>query len=125
MLQLDHGVAPDWNWVARNNLSTREHRANVLDDSGLLPGVADVSASDPIQVGENLEHLLRHYYSGILGLGGELGGHVVVLDYFSMKDNLAIIREPFHGWSIATLASAVLNRYPDEFTGVIPHGEAQ
>ena len=54
--------------------------------------------------------MITSYGSGILSVGGEIGGHVVVLDSFSMATNTAIIRDPFHGWSITISADSLLRR---------------
>lgn len=115
MLTLDQGRTPDWNWVWRCNLTREEFILMKLREAGL--GVANYEL-DRSGLARQLEELLTRHHSGMLSIGGEVGSHLAVLDYFSMTDDLAVVRDPFHGWAVATVASAVLMRHPTNFIGV-------
>jgi len=120
MLLMDHGITPDIRWTKRSEITRIERKISVLHDNGLNVGNVSFGVVNRQKLGRRLEHLLGTYYSGTLSVGGEVGGHSIVLDYFSMNQNLAIIREPYHGWALATTASAILRRSLDHFIGVIP-----
>lgn len=118
MICLDNRIEPDWKWVATCDLSTSEYLMEAL----ALRGLTSVKYELPknrTEAAHLLELLLATYYAGVLSVTGELGGHVVVLDFLSLRYDLAIFREPYHGWCLATSAETLLGRIDDDFVAAI------
>lgn len=111
MLVMDYGGKPNTYCVKNYNLSTADEQVWRLEQAGLVPIVARAGGGRT-KLGQQLEDLIKKNGPGILSVDGELGGHVVVIDRFSMTDNEAIIRDPFHGWSITVSADSILDRMP-------------
>ncbi len=109
MLAMDNGGRPDTGWVKACNLSNLEEASRSLERSGLSPIYTNRHGNKQ-EIGRQLETLIAQNGSGVLSIGGEIGGHVVAIDSFSMQDNTAIIRDPFHGWSITVPADSILRR---------------
>lgn len=120
MMCLDHRIIPDWKWVRECELANDEDLMDDLSRRGLASDLYELS-DHRLAAGGQLERLLTMYHAGIvtvdLGLA-TFGDHVVVLDYFALYDDLAIFREPFHGWCLATSATSLLDRFPASFLGV-------
>jgi hypothetical protein len=117
MMCLDHRLVPSWGWVEDCYFAKDDLTIAILKQRGIEAVKYKLSAADEKLTAQQLEHLLKFYYAGILSVGGDLGNHVVMLDYFSTDYNLAIIREPYHGWCIATTAGTIMARCPEVFIG--------
>ena len=65
-----------------------------------------------------LMDLLSQSHCLIIGVDGEIGGHVIILDSLSIERDRAVIRDPYHGWSIEVKASAILKRTDSEVIAI-------
>ncbi|MFH1729890.1 MAG: FHA domain-containing protein [Pseudomonadota bacterium] len=109
MLAMDYGKGPDMRYWRETNLSNHESAAGILGRLGINTRIIPLEGNNS-QRAHNLELLLQQYGSTMLSIGGELGGHMIIIDYFSPSQNTAIIRDPHHGWSITTTAEAITQR---------------
>ncbi len=118
MLVMDHGKGTNglWVWVRNCNFSDTDQANEAIQQTGLTTVWTSyyIEGNDHDR-GILLERLLAINGSGILGVGGEIGHHVVLLDFLSMTENWAVIRDPFHGWSLTITAEALLKRYGGDF----------
>lgn len=107
MMQLDRGVEPDRRWLESCNLEKKEHAVERLVWSGLAAmRVRELGADIP----RRLEELIGLSGGILLGISGELGSHVIILDEVDRSEGMARIREPFHGWSITVQLESLLQR---------------
>lgn len=114
MLGLDNQRPLPVEWLA-DELSTIEAQVAELGTVGLKTKVTHFPyGMDRQVVGQMLDNLVLEGGPGLLGVTGEIGGHAIVLDSLSMSHNVAIIRDPYHGWQIITTAEAILKRFPSE-----------
>lgn len=118
MLTLDHCKSPDVEWFASCNLANHEELVWRFEKVGLKGTTINFSNSSRKKAAKRLESLIELHGSGILSVGGEVGGHVIILDAFSLKNNTATIRDPYHGWCITTVAQAILDRHHSKITFV-------
>lgn len=111
MLMADRKISPDLQWLQDCNLSSDDHLCEMLKiKTGLPVELAEKRSSSREEIGRFFEERLAAHGPAILSIGGELGGHVIVLDTFSSSNNTASLRDPYHGWAIATTADAILKR---------------
>jgi hypothetical protein len=116
MILLDKGKNPAIQMEYDRNLGTLEQIASDLKIRGVPATVYRMTDAAPIRAREALlESAIKESGSIILSVGGEIGGHVIILDGFNTETNTATIRDPYHGWSIKTTARAIANRSDGEY----------
>lgn len=104
MLILDMGAKASCRALDSRNLGQLETKLMDIREAGLKPvttQVADV---------EGLDAQIRKLGPAIVSVGGEVGGHVMVVDSVDLVNKTARIREPFHGWSITITLDALKKR---------------
>ncbi len=112
MLALDKGIDPkkiDWDEVSTTHFSTGDRAIRFLEKAGLACSNTKLDFSNMDQAIRTLQERIKEHGSGIIEVGNrktaegqEIGidGHAIVLDEISLEDQYALIRDPFHGWSI-------------------------
>jgi hypothetical protein len=119
MIRLDKGIKPDVQIEYTRNIGTLEQIASELNISGINAVTNTPTERLPIRAREQiLESALKESRSIILSVGGEIGGHVIILDKFDTETNTATIRDPYHGWSIKTDARGIANRFDGQYVSL-------
>lgn len=72
---------------------------------------------------EFLTERIKNAHCLVLSVGGEIGGHFIILDSIDFEKNRANIRDPYHGWSICTTADAILKRFDGEIIWIEKRAE--
>lgn len=118
MLRLDNKVTPDWEFQKECHLVNIEEIGTRLHRAGLGTFHIRYSFSHDAFGKRSLTNAVKRFGPMMVGIHGEAGGHFIVLDHFDGENNIAVIRDPFHGWAIATTADAILSRNVDQFLAV-------
>ncbi|MFH1654353.1 MAG: cysteine peptidase family C39 domain-containing protein [Pseudomonadota bacterium] len=120
MIALDHGARVDFELVANAcNPSLSETVVSGLISAGLDAVSMHFPEDDKVNLAKKTEELLRKFGSCIASVYWEnVSSHAIVLDHFSIETDTAVIRDPFHGWTIETGAQAFLKRSVGEFVVV-------
>jgi Papain-like cysteine protease AvrRpt2 len=96
MIVLDHGGKPDYNSIKETHFAEDEDAVNWIQKAGFSAKLTLLPHTDKIQT---LSKCLKEYGPGALCIyGNDIGGHEIVLD--AIEDDMATIRDPFHGWCI-------------------------
>lgn len=107
MLILDHGRIPDYESIKTAHLAEREDAIAWIKRAGLTPKMTGLQSQENKK--EVLVECLAKHGSGVLAIHHPvIKGHVIVLDEISLKDNTAIVRDSFHGWSLTIKLDALL-----------------
>lgn len=103
MLIVQAGKKCDISRMLGRSLASTKEICQDIQDAGLKPIVTVLS--------QDLEQLKKLLTNGpaIISIGGELGGHVVVVD--QVEDNIVKLRDPYHGWKITVKRDALAKRY--------------
>jgi hypothetical protein len=115
MMIADNGGAI--NPTALVNGVTSNTRVSVyeLSKAGFTPVVTEVAAGDIAA----LSALIEKGGPAMIGAGDEvLGGHEIIVDHIDMQNQNAVIRDPWHGWSVRTTLDALRLRIPLPFDAV-------
>lgn len=108
MIVLDHGKTPDYEAISKTNLPKKEQASVWVKKAGLTPVLTELE--DPQNTTKVLIQCLQENGPGILQISqSKLSGHTIVLDAISETANTAIIRDPFHGWSLTIRLDALLS----------------
>ena len=96
--------------VATGNLGSPESLGSMIDSA-----LAETQYRSRITIlpeldADLLRNLLVEHGSGILSIGGEIGGHALVVDPCGADSSKFRVRDPFHGWDIEVHARSLLNR---------------
>lgn len=125
MVMMDFGRAPDLYRQYESHFDNDNDILKTLTRAGLHgeivefprrfgPGGRELNPVEQLRVIEaRVELLERLTASGkgiLLGANSEVGGHQIVLDRFSYRDDRATVRDPLHGWSIVVHAKSILSR---------------
>jgi hypothetical protein len=111
MLLLDHGRRPDPRDFQEANFEKCERMAEQIRRAGL-----SVHLTPGRMNAHELERLLAARGPGIVGVvTEEAGGHVIMLDAVALKEGIAVIRDPFHGWQIRITLEALMRSGPGDF----------
>lgn len=107
MMLLDQGRRPDWKQVAGSNLETQDDLRRFLERGGGKPITTALPRGPlPARI-SRLAELIEKQGPAALEVGGHLGGHQVLLDSVDLRENVAMLREPFHGWEIGIALDAL------------------
>lgn len=109
MLIADHGKNPDVLELMSRNLGDTSNQVDDIKRAGLKPLIIEIDNSEN-QL-NTLRKLIQKNGSAIIGISGELGGHVIVVDDISSDFKTARIREPYHGWEITVTGEALKERF--------------
>lgn len=104
MLIKDHGGKVDASALRLRNLGSDETMVKDIRKAGLEPLVTK-NVRDLKQV----QDLVNQNGSAIISIGGELAGHVLIVD--ALLQDSARIRDPYHGWEITVTRSALEKRF--------------
>jgi hypothetical protein len=108
MLISDNDRFFDSHTLSARNLSDNATMIKDLVNARLEPVVTTVGpTTQPLAP---LFEALQRHGSAILSVGGEIGGHVIVLDSLDFINGTARIREPHHGWAITITLKALTRR---------------
>ncbi|MBX7149680.1 hypothetical protein K1X76_11455 [bacterium] len=112
MLALDHRISVDQNTLLNATLTNEQTAIQYFQDLGVTTYFNEI-----VEI-KKLEVLITENGAAMVGIGGEIGGHEIIVDYLSLRQNRAIIRDPYHGWSITISADSLNRRMLSE--GAIP-----
>jgi hypothetical protein len=109
MLVLDHGKTLNYKAIRFTNLANREDAMKWVRQAGLTPHLTDLSNKQDCKA-DILAKCLEEHGPGVLDIvHPNIKGHVIVLDEISKIDNIAIIRDSFHGWALTIKLDALLS----------------
>jgi hypothetical protein len=113
MILMDNKLKPDVRAEKETNLSNLEAATRSLRRAGL--NQAEVQRMPEINGWrDRLDKLAQEADQRgplILSVGGEIGGHVIILDYINLDTGIAKIRDPYHGWAVETEAKGIAKRF--------------
>lgn len=109
MLILDHGGKIDLQELQARNLGNDEDMMQDIQRAGLTPLMSTLDKENLLP---SLRKAIQDHGSAIVSIGGEVGGHVIVVDDVSEKLDSVRLRDPYHGWEITVTAKAFLQRGP-------------
>lgn len=113
MVLLDMGLKPDIESEHITNLSNNDKLIADFTRAGASK-VAERTVAYNLPWQQKLEFLTNELAKGgplILAVGGEIGGHYIILDRIDTKTGLASIRDPYHGWAIQCSADGIAKRF--------------
>lgn len=106
MLIHDNNRPVDLKDLRNSNLGNENTMAFAIIRAGLKP-VLTTMASRSMR---RLEDLISQNGPAIISVGGEIGGHVIVVDAIDYNAETARIRDPYHGWDITIDLNALRHR---------------
>ncbi|MFH1654775.1 MAG: hypothetical protein ABIE74_12095 [Pseudomonadota bacterium] len=121
MLALDQGVEVNWQFVMNADLARMDGTITLFEQGGLFAfseRLPHKVYSDEARA-KKIKGLTDDFGPALIGIGGEIGSHCVVLDSISLSAERAIIRDPYHGWSIEITLKALLDRGPSQIVNVV------
>jgi len=95
--------------LQNTNLANPQQEEEWLGERGFTVIRKKVTSLDALQ------HFIEQEGSAILDVSGDIGSHVVVLDYVSQQRGFARIRDPYHGWEIEINLNALRRICPEGF----------
>lgn len=104
MLIVDLGKQPDVQTLRGRNLGTDEILILDLQKAGL-----EVVIRHPTLA--TLQADIETYGPAIVGVTGEIGGHVIIVDQVDVQGGSTRIRDPYHGWEITITLDAFRKRW--------------
>jgi hypothetical protein len=108
MLVLDHAKAPNYRALQCINLASASQACEWMEQAGLVPLLTWIDNSQ--NTARILRDCLRENGPGVLSIDHpEIRGHVVILDEISETENTAIVRDPYHGWSLTIKLDSLLS----------------
>ena len=129
MLVLDHGGDADSEYLRTSNLGNSRSIIDRLAKAGLK---AVETKFDGQNVVFTLQEALKQHGPLILTIGnlgpnakmcGDIAGHDLILDKIIPARNSAIVRDPFHGWQVEVLISAIVRQNPCAMIQIIGKSE--
>ncbi len=118
MFRRDNSIAPDWEFQKGCHISNIEEIGTRLRRAGLENIYLRHIFSHDEFGKKSLTNAVKRFGPMMIGIHGEAGGHFIILDHFDAENDIAVIRDPFHGWCIATTAEAIISRHVDQFLAV-------
>jgi NifU-like protein involved in Fe-S cluster formation len=113
MILLDLGLKPLIELEDQTNLSNNQKLMYDFKRAGVTK-VTEREIEYDLPWREKLDFLttqVGNKGSLILSVGGEIGGHYIILDKIDSKMGLASIRDPYHGWAIQCSAQGIAKRF--------------
>jgi hypothetical protein len=110
MLIHDAGKPVNVDDLKSRNLGNKDSVRGDIERAGLKARVAEIKAPTPREAMQALEENLRQFGSAVVSVGGEIGGHVIVVDSVDLVHGRATIRDPWHGWRITVTLDALAKR---------------
>jgi Papain-like cysteine protease AvrRpt2 len=96
MIVLDHGGKPNYESITGTHFADDDDAVNWIKEAGFSAKLTLLPVTDKIRT---LSKCLKENGPGVLSISGkDIGGHDIVLD--AIEDEIATIRDPFHGWCI-------------------------
>ena len=113
MMQIDNGVSPSLRNLLDTNLSHLDSLTETLRRNGLSAVYEMIplyQLHDKHEWWNRVENIIEEHGSAMCSISGEIGGHLIVVDKFSLDDDYAKVRDPYHGWSIELSAKSLVER---------------
>lgn len=118
MLIADRGGAINVANLRYTNLGNSETVASRIRRAGFVPVVTEIRGASRRDALVQLQNLLNRHGPAEINIGGEIGGHSIVVDAIDLDANTAIIRDPWHGWRLTVRLSALESRMGPSTTAV-------
>lgn len=108
MLVLDQRKTPNYEAIRMVSCATLERAIEWVEAAELVPVLTTIKEYEhPINT---FQEAIQKNGPGVLQIIHPLiGGHAIILDEISTKTHSAIIRDPFHGWSVTIRLELLLS----------------
>lgn len=113
MILMDAKLKPSIRAEKETNLSNLDVATSDLKRAGLHQAELN-EINERLSWRDSLELLAQKSEQQgplILSVGGEIGGHVIILDSINPETGIAKIRDPYHGWAVETSAMGIAKRF--------------
>lgn len=110
MIALDRGKTPNYTGIHYSETMNRCHAYLKVEGVGLSPILTHFYKTQHVDICGVLTRCVHENGPGVLIIiHPNIGEHAVVLDAISERENTAMIRDPFHGWSLTMHLSILLS----------------
>lgn len=103
MLIVDMGGQCNVDTLRMRNLGDKDHICRDIRKAGFTPLL-----TERVKSISQIRKAIEENGPAIVSIDGELGGHVIVVDY--IDDKIARLRDPYHGWEISVSIQALRKR---------------